>query len=188
MASFQDRVLGALKLQAATFEEVEHDTSATGQAATVVVAAAVLRGIATSISTAMLGLGIGIVGLILGVVFALIGWAVGSYVILLVGTKLMPGKDTEADIGQVLRVTGFATSPGLLGILGFVPIINILLFLVLAIWQIAAMVVGVKQALDYDDLVKPAIVCVIAWVIMFVVMSIVGLMGLAGAGVTSRFM
>lgn len=186
MASFQERVLGALKLQASTYEEVENDASATGQAATVVIAAAVLKGLAVSISTLMLGLGIGIVGLILGIIFAAIGWVVGSYVVLLVGTKMLPGKNTQADIGQVLRVTGFASAPGLLGILGVVPVINILLFLVIALWTIAAMVIGVKAALDYDDVMKAVIVCVIAWVIMFVVSMIAGLitagtMGMAGA-------
>jgi hypothetical protein len=188
MASFQERVLGALKLQASTYEEVENDASATGQAATVVVAAAVLKGLALAISTLMIGLGLGIVGLVLGVIFAVIGWVVGSYVVLMVGTKLMPGKDTQADIGQVLRVTGFASAPGLLGILGFIPILNIVLFLILALWTIAAMVVGVKQALDYDDIVKAVIVCVIAWVIMFVVTMIAGLITAGSMGMAGRFM
>jgi hypothetical protein len=69
-----------------------------------------------------------------------------------------------------------------------VPILGILIGLALAIWQLIAMVIGVKQALDYDDTMKAVIVCVIAWVIMWVVMAIVGFMGIAGAGLGSRFM
>jgi hypothetical protein len=188
MASFQERVLGALKLQASTYEEVENDASATSQAATIVVAGSALRGIATAISTAMLGLGFGIVGLVVGVVFAVIGWAIGSWVLLMVGTKIMPGKNTQADLGQLLRVTGFASSPSLLSILGVIPILNILLFLAIAVWQIIAMVIGVKQALDYEDTMKAVIVVIIAWVIMFVVTMIAGLIVGTGAGLAGRMM
>lgn len=188
MASFQDRVLGALKLQASTYEEVENDTSATSQAAIIVVAGKVLTGVAAAVSTAMLGLGFGIVGLLLGIVFGLIGWVVASWVLLMVGTKMMPGKNTQADLGQLLRVTGFAASPSLLGILGFVPIINLLLFFVIFIWQLAAMVIGVRQALEYEDTMKAVIVCVISLVIMWVASALVAVLGFAGAGLGSRFM
>ncbi|MFI5179617.1 MAG: YIP1 family protein, partial [Vicinamibacterales bacterium] len=120
MASFQERVIGALKLQASTFEEVENDATATTQAATVVVAAAVSSGLVGLIWTGTLGLGLGVTGFVLGIVLALIGWALGSYVLFYVGTKLMPGKNTQADFGQLLRVTGFAASPGLFGILAVI--------------------------------------------------------------------
>jgi len=188
MASFQDRVIGALKLQPNTFEEVENDTTATGQAATVVVAAAVSRGLVSLIWLGSLGFSSGVTGFLLTLVLAPIGWAIGSWVLLMVGTKIMPGKNTQADLGQLLRVTGFACAPVLFGILGVVPILGILVGLALAIWQLIAMVIGVKQALDYDDTMKAVIVCVIAWVIMWIVMAIVGFMGIAGAGLGSRFM
>lgn len=188
MASFQDRVIGALKLQPATFEEVENDATATPQAAIVVVAAKVLSGVAGAIATAMLGLGFGIVGLLLAVVFGWIGWVVGSWVLLMVGTKMMPGKNTQADLGQLLRVTGFASAPGLFGILGFIPILNIFLFLIIFVWQVVATVIGVKQALEYDDTMKAVIVCVIALVIMWIVSAMVAFLGLAGAGLSGRFM
>jgi len=188
MASFQDRVIGALKLQPNTFEEVENDASATGQAATVVVAAAVSGGLVALIYLSTIGFTAGITAFVLGLVLKLIGWAVGSWVLLMVGTKMMPGKNTQADLGQLLRVTGFACAPGLFGVLGVVPILGILIGFALAVWQLIAMVIGVKQALEYDDTVKAVIVCVIAWVIMWIITAIVGLMGLAGAGMAGRFM
>lgn len=188
MASFQDRVIGALKLQPNTFEEVENDASATGQAATVVIAAAVSGGLVGLIWLGTLGFSSGLTGFILGLVLKPIGWVVGSWVLLMVGTKMMPGKNTQADLGQLLRVTGFASAPGLFSILGVVPILGILVGLAIAIWTIIAMVIGVKQALEYDDTVKAVIVCVIAWVIMWIFTVIVGFMGIAGAGLTGRFM
>jgi hypothetical protein len=112
MASLQDRVIGAMRLQPATFEEVEHDQAATSQAAV-----GVANGIAWIATN-------GIVGLITAPIVQLIGWAIASFVLLVVGTKLFPGKNTEADMGQMLRTLGFAQSAGLFGVLAIVPILG----------------------------------------------------------------
>ena len=175
MASFQDRVIGAMRLQPSTFEEVEHDASATSQAAMVVAAVAV-AGIIASIRY------ITIPTAIMLVVFQLIGWVVGSFVVLLVGTKLFPGKNTEADLGQMLRTMGFAQSAGLFNVLGIIPFLGWLIRLVVAIWILVAMVIAVKQALDYEDTIKAVIVCLVAWVIMFMVTFVASLMGIGAAG------
>jgi hypothetical protein len=91
MASFQDRVVGAMRLQPATFEEIEHDAAAVSQAAMVVLGAA--------ISSVLGTLRWGFLGgaSIATIVFSFIGWAVGAAVVWLVGTRLMPGRNTEAD-------------------------------------------------------------------------------------------
>jgi hypothetical protein len=175
MASFQDRVMGAMRLRAATFEEVEHDTTATSQAAMVVAAVAV-AGALVSIRW------LGVTGLIAMVVFQLIGWVVGSFVVLIVGTKLFPGKNTEADMGQMLRTMGFAQSAGLFNVLGIIPFLGVLIRLAVAIWVLVAMVIAVRQALDYEDTIKAVIVCLVAWVIMFMVTFVAGLMGMGAAG------
>lgn len=174
MASFQDRVIGAMRLQAATFEEVEHDTTATSQAA-IVVAAAAIAGAIASIRW------IGVSGVVMSVVFGLIGWVIGSAVVLLVGTKLFPGKNTQADIGQMLRTMGFAQSASLFNILGIIPFLGWLIRLAVAIWVLVAMVIAVRQALDYDDTMKAVVVCLVAWVIMFIVTAAATLVGV-GAG------
>lgn len=177
MASFQDRVIGAMRLQPATFEEVEHDATATPQAAMVVAAVAVAGIIASirymSVSTA-----------VMLVIFQLIGWAIGSFVVLLVGTKLFPGKNTEADLGQMLRTMGFAQSAGLFNVLGIIPFLGWLIRFAVAIWVLVAMVVAVRQALDYDDTMKAVIVCLVAWVIMFAVTFMASLIGIGAAGIT----
>ena len=169
MASFQDRVIGAMKLQASTFEEVENDATATGQAAALVVAASVASGLGL-----IFWLGIGAV--LRQIIVSLLAWGIGSAVIWYIGTKVMPGKNTQADIGQVLRVLGFAQAPGLFNVLTIIPIVRWLVMLVVAIWTIAAAVIAVKQALDYDDIMKAVIVCLIAfaayWVAMMLFMAI----------------
>lgn len=179
MASFQDRVIGAMRLQATTFEEVEHDTTATSQAA-IVVAAAALAGSIISIRW------IGVSGVVFTLVVSLIGWVIGAAVVMLVGTKLMPGKNTQADLGQMLRTMGFAQSASLFNVLGIIPFLGWVIRLVVAIWVLVAMVIAVRQALDYDDTMKAVVVCLIAWVIMFVITATAGVVGLGvgslGAG------
>src|SRR5688500_306942 len=108
MPSLPERVVGALQLKSQTFEDVEHDRAATVQAGAVVALAAASSGLAS--------LTVG--GLVTGVVVGLLGWLLGAAILLFVGTRLLPGKNTQADLGQMLRTLGFAQSPGLFQFLG----------------------------------------------------------------------
>jgi hypothetical protein len=172
MASLTERMIGAAKLDVATYEEVEHDPTAMSQAMTVVVLAALSAGLG-----AMRDAGIpGLVGTALG---ALVGWFVWAGVVFVVGTKLLPEPQTKADMGQLLRTIGFAASPGVLSIVGIVPVLGGVLRLVLMVWQLAAMVVAVRQALDYQTTGKAVAVCVIGWlayvVVAFVLVMVFGI-------------
>jgi uncharacterized membrane protein len=172
MASFQDRVMGAMQLQGSTFDEVRQDPSALSQAAMVVVAAGVARGIA----------GVSVTLLIAMVVLMLVAWGVWSACVWIVGTKLIPGSNAEADITQVLRPIGFAQAPGIVGVLGIIPFLGVLISFAVGIWVMVASIVAVKHALGYDDYVKPIIVSIIAAIPVFIVMSIVTLMVLVPLG------
>jgi hypothetical protein len=176
MASFQDRVVGAMRLNVATFEEVEHDASATAQAAMVVGAAALSAGLASGVGHAAFGVLVG-----------LMGWAIGAFVLLVVGTKLLPGKNTQADYGQMLRTMGFAQAIGLFGILAIIPLLGYLIWFVIQVWILIAMVIAVRQALDYDDTIRAVIVCVVAWAIMIVVSMIFAIFGFGAAMLGSAF-
>ncbi|MCG6923740.1 MAG: YIP1 family protein [Acidobacteria bacterium] len=173
MASFVDRVLGAARLDIATYEEVEADATATPQAMGVVALAALSAGIG-AVTTG----GTGVVGSLVG---ALVGWAAWAAVIWLIGTKLLPEPQTEADIGQLLRTIGFAASPGLLLVLRLVPLIGGLIALVIWVWQLTATVIAVRQALDYKSSGRAVAVCLIGWVIYLVVfLGIALLFGVVG--------
>lgn len=173
MASFQDRVIGALKLQASTFEEVEADRNAMGQAAAVVLAASVASGIG------WIWYG-GISGIIRGAIASLIGWVISAALIWAIGTKMMPGKNTQADIQQMMRVLGFAQAPGIFAVIAIVPILGWLAAFLVWIWTLVATVIAVRQGLDYDDTMKAVIVCVIAMVIGFLVsLAIAAVFGLS---------
>ncbi|MEZ5315879.1 MAG: YIP1 family protein [Vicinamibacterales bacterium] len=175
MASLQNRIIGAMTLQVSTFEEVEHDTTAMGQAALIVTLAAVSSGISW-----ILWSGPG--GIIRGAISALIGWVIGAVVVWAIGTKLLPGPKTQADIGQVMRTVGFAQAPGLLSFVAIIPILGVFISLVIWVWTLIAWVIAVRSALDYEnDTMRAVIVCVLAFVAIFIVTAVVGLMFGAGA-------
>jgi hypothetical protein len=178
MMTFQARIAGALRVHPPTFEDVEHDRTATGQAATVVGAAALSGGIA---DLGTIGLG----ALPFRLIAGLLGWAIASYVVLFVGTRLLPGKNTEADFGQILRTTGFAQACGLLAAIGVIPLLGGLMRIVVGLWMLVAIIVAVRQALDYEDTLKAVVTCVIAWAIIIGATLIGGYFGLGGAVLTS---
>jgi len=158
MANLKDRIIRAAKLDVALYEEVEADKDAIGQASGVVI----LSSLAAGIGTALYG---GFSGIVLGAIAALIGWYVWAYLTYFIGTKFLPEPQTEADFGQLLRTTGFASSPGLIRVLGIIPGFTALVFLVASVWMLMAMVIAVRQALDYSGTLRALGVCVIGWVI-----------------------
>jgi len=169
MASFQRRLIGAVRLDPAVYEDVEHDASATTQAAAVVIVAS----LTTSVSW-YFGVG-GASTILWGTLQALLAWVVGAAVLWLVGTRVMPGNKTEADIGQLLRTVGFAQTPSVFGLLVVVPVAGLFVPFVVSLWVIAATFVAVRQALDYDDTFRAIIVCLLSWVVSAVVFMLTGL-------------
>src|SRR5262249_14837701 len=132
MATLAERMVGAARLDAGTYEEVEADTGATGQAALVVIISSVCLAIGAH-------LGAGLLGLVLMAVFRLIGWYVWALVTYLIGARLMPQAQTRADVGQLLRTLGFASTPGVLAIFAVIPGIGSAVNLVVGIWMLVAM-------------------------------------------------
>jgi hypothetical protein len=173
MASFVERVVGAARLDARVYEEVEADTTAMGQAMAVVAASALAAGVGAIAS--------GATGAVAAVVGGIVGWFVWAVVTWLIGTKLLPEAGTSADLGQLLRTIGFSAAPGLLNVLGIVPVIGLLVWFVAAIWQLVAMVVAVRQALDYTGTGRAVLVCLIGWVFyMIVSIGLAMAMGIGG--------
>jgi hypothetical protein len=179
VASLTDRMLGAARLDVKTYEEVEADESATGQAMLVVILSAIAAGIGAW--------GLGPRMVIASLLGALLGWFVWAFLTYIIGTKVMPEPQTKADFGQLLRTIGFSASPGVLNVLRIIPFLGILIGFVVAIWQLIAMVIAVRQALDYSSTGKAIIVCLIGWVaymcvLFFFALFFGGAMGLAGIG------
>lgn len=165
MTGFKDRILRAAKLDAGLYEEVEADKSAMPQAMGVVVLSSVAAGIGSA------GMGAGGFGTImLGIIASLGGWYIWAYLTYFIGTKLLPEPQTESNPGELLRTIGFSSSPGLIRALGIIPGLGAVVFSVSTIWMLAAMVVAVRQALDYKSTLRAVGVCAIGWVIQTLIL------------------
>ena len=166
-----ERMLRASRLDVHIFEEVEADTSATRQAISGVALVALATGIASLGTT-------GLIGLFVGVVSAIVGWALWAWILHLIGTKIMPSHSTHADWGQLARTLGFAQSPGILRVLGLVPVVGNIIFAVASIWMLVAMVVAVRQALDYTSTWRAIAVVLIGFIpyllLMYMAFALLG--------------
>ena len=177
MEKMLERMLGAAQLKADTFEDVEHDRSATLQAMLVV--------ILVSISSGVGGLLQGEISVVNALVFGVIGgvvswavWALGTWII---GSTILKTADTEADWGQLARGTGFAQAPGIFSFLVFIPFVGWLIALVIFIWRFAAMLIAVRQCLDYTSTWRAFFVVLIAAIPWLIIYGIVAaLLGIGG--------
>lgn len=160
MATFQNRIIDSAKLRSAIYEEVEADKGATGQAITVVLLSSIAAGIGIG-AVAKAGFS----GIITGLVVALAGWLIWAFLTYVIGAKLFPESGTKTNMGELLRTIGFSSSPGLIRIFGVIPGLTSLIFFISSIWMFAAMVVGVKQALDYTSTSRAVGVCLLGWLV-----------------------
>jgi len=165
MQNYIDRMVRAAKLDINLYEEVEADKGSMGQAMGVVVLSSIAAGIG-SIGT------MGVKGVILGAITALVAWYVWAYMTYFIGVKLLPEPQTKADHGELLRTIGFSSSPGLIRVLAIIPGISGIIFAIASIWMLVAMVIAVRQALDYQSTLRAVGVCMIGWVIQAIILAI----------------
>jgi len=179
MSQFTDRMIRAAKLDVDLYEEVEADKTAMKQSVAVVVLSSLAAGIG---SASITNPG----SIILATIVSLIGWYVWAFMTYIIGTKILPERNTEADHGQLLRTIGFSAAPGILKVIGVIAPIRPLIFLVSGIWTLIAMVIAVRQALDYESTLRAVGVCMIGWfvnllILAFLMMLISGANGSPGS-------
>jgi hypothetical protein len=162
VADLSDRMIRAAKLDIHLYEEVEADQQALGQAMTAVILSSIAAGVATISS-------VGVSGLFWGTFAALAGWFIWAFLTYFIGTRILPEPQTRSNVGELLRTTGFSSSPGVLRVLGVVPGLGSLVFFVAAVWMLVAMVIAVRQALDYKSTARAVGVCVLGWIVLVVV-------------------
>src|SRR5471032_2479427 len=167
---FVMRLIGALALDPVTYEEVEADRSATGQALLVVVLSSVGAGIGAR------GLGSGsLESMVFISAVSLIAWASWALLTYQIGVRVLPEAETHADVGELLRTIGFAAAPGMLRIFGVVPGAAIPAFALTAVWMLVAMIVAVRQALDYKSTARAVAVCGLGWALAIAIAVGLGL-------------
>jgi hypothetical protein len=155
---FFQRLIRAAKLDASLYEEVESDSEGLSQAITVVALSSLATGIGAFPR-------LGARGLLFGMAVGLIGWVFWSFLTYWIGARLLPTLETNANLGQLLRTTGFATAPGILGVLGYAPALTGFITVITQLWVLAAFVIAIRQALDYTSTLRAIAVCAIGWVI-----------------------
>ncbi len=163
--NFLKRIYRAIKIDPELYEEVEHDKSATFQAASVVVLSSLAAGVGA--------IHLGASNLIFGPLISLVSWYFWAFLIYLVGTKMFPDKQTKSDHGELLRTIGFSSAPGLIRVFGFTPELMTVTFIGSSFWMLACMVVGVRQALDYKSLWKAFGVVVFCWFVQAIILFVI---------------
>ena len=159
---FVNRIIRACKLDTTLYEEVEADKSATFQAALVVVLSSLAAGIGA--------ISLGSYNFIMPAILSLISWYIWAYLIYLIGAKLFPEPTTKSDHGELLRTIGFSSAPGLIRVFGFTPELMSITFIGAGIWMLVAMIVAVRQALDYQSTWRAIGVVVIGFLVQAIVL------------------
>ena len=145
---------------------MEADQTATGQAAGVVALVAVAQAIG--------GASAGGSGILSGAISALLGWLLWAGITYLIGAKLFGGTATW---GELLRTIGFAQTPGVLHVLGIIPVLGGFIRFGVAMWVLIAGIIAIRQALDVST-GKAILTAVLGWLV--IVLPLALLMTVAG--------
>lgn len=172
------RMIGAALFNRDTYEEIEADQAALGQAVGVVLLVTlcgIIGGIVNGLMSGEPVLGI-VLGAIGGLVFGIVRWALWVTVMYLVGGKMLRASNTETSWGELGRVMGFAYTPGVLSILAFIPAIGGLFPFIGFCWTLAAVIVAVRQAMDFEStgraigvVLLSAVIGFIPWIIIKII-------------------
>jgi hypothetical protein len=165
--TFRQRAIGAARLDISVFEEIEADPRATRQALVVVVLSSAAAGIGLTSSLYD-------APVITRVVLALLLWVFWAALTYAIGLYLLPEPQTDTSVGELLRTIGFAASPGALRVFGFVPGVGRPVYAIATVWMLIAMVIAIRQALDYRSTARAVVVCLVAWVIAVAMAALIG--------------
>jgi hypothetical protein len=171
--TFVRRLIGAAMLDAATYEDVEADRSATPQALVVIVLSSLAAGIGARGSS---GGAATFAFFATATLMALITWAAFALVTFEIGARILPTPDTRVDVGELLRTLGFAAAPGLIQVFGVFPGARVPVFTLAIVWALAGSVVAVRQALDYTSTGRALAVCGLGLLLSVSIAIVLGLL------------
>ena len=164
MQLLMSRMVRAAKLDVTLYEEVEADKGSLGQALLVVILSSLAAGIGTIGHFGGYGHVIG------GMLWSIVAWFIWAFLVYWIGTRILPEPETHADFGELLRTIGFSSSPGLIRVLGIMPSMMGIVFSIASVWMLIAMVIAVRQALDYKSTWRAVGVCAIGWIVQALVL------------------
>lgn len=163
MKNFFIRLFRAAKLDEEFYEELVVDSDHLIQSASVIILYSLASGIGNYTSR-------GMTGFILGTIIALISWLLYAYLTFFIANQLLEIKETRVDVGELLRITGFASAPGLLRIFGLVPVLFNIVFIISTIWMLLTMIAAIKQAYELD-LLRAVGVSMAGWILQAIILG-----------------
>lgn len=178
MGTYLYRLLGACALDSGTYEGIEADRRP------IVTLEAVLTVVLASLAAGLGAMGIFGARLpVFGIVtcLALVMWFSWAVLMLQLGTGVLAEPGTRADLGELLRTIGFASAPGLLQAFGVLPVVTKPLFVITGTWMLVAMVVAVRQALDFHTTRRAVAVCGLAALVSVLLALVLAVMFVRGA-------
>jgi hypothetical protein len=162
------RLYGVLRLDVAAYEDVEADPAALVHAVAIVLTVGVAAAIGFAGRTPDLGVLVSAAGA------SLVGWLSWAAIVAYLGVRVFPEPQTRTDVAELARTIGFSAAPGLFLVLLAVPDLRLATFVAVSLWMLAAMVVAVRQALDFTGTLRAIAVCVAGWVLAGVFVLIAG--------------
>ena len=162
--NYFERLKKAIFLDVAFYEEVEKDKKFNDQALMTVAFVSVVQGLMIA--------GFAPIALVQGILGSLVRFLFWAFFIAFVGTRILPEPETESNTGELIRTLGFAYAPGLLVVLKIFPVINIFVDPMVVILQLAAMTIAVRQALDFNSTVRAVGVCIVAFILMILALTV----------------
>jgi hypothetical protein len=162
--NYFQRLQKAIMLDVSFYEEVENDKKFTDQAMMTVVFVSIVQGLMIA--------GFAPIALIQGILGSLVRFIIWAFFIAFVGTRILPEPETKSNTGELIRTLGFAYAPGLLAIFKILPFINSFVDPIVVILQLAAMTIAVRQALDFNSTVRAVGVCMVAFLLMIIVLTL----------------
>jgi hypothetical protein len=162
--NYFQRLQKAIMLDVSFYEEVENDKKFTDQAMMTVVLVSIVQGLMIA--------GFAPIALVQGILGSLLRFIIWTFFIAFVGTRILPEPETKSNTGELIRTLGFAYAPGLLVIFKVLPFINSFVDPIVVILQLAAMTIAVRQALDFNSTVRAVGVCIVAFLLMIVALTL----------------
>jgi hypothetical protein len=178
-----ERIMGAFTFRKGVYAEVETDASFTSTAWLLVAVVAFLNQLGTNASGEIVNW---LVSAVVGTVFAVAGFAVGAFVINLVGKSVF---NAEVTFEEMVRTLGLAYVWNVVGFIGILSAFSTALSCLLApvmiiagIANIVAWFVAAKEALDLEW-AQTIITVILGFVAVMVIMAISGVvLGIMGFG------
>ena len=166
-----NRMISAILLKPELYQKVESDRSATTQGVLIVL----ISGIATAF--ALLAIGSEkewperiMDAFLFGITIRLLGWLLLSGIISIIGAKMFPAPDTDADWSELSRTVAFAHPTAILTIFGAIGLIEglvsifYIVFIAALILQMAATAIAIKHALNYTTTIRTVVVTVVSYI------------------------